>query len=70
MLQYRRNAALQIGIFTSSEFFAAAGEWYYFLALGIAGTIAYMGYTAYEQTKVARISSIQKKFEEELLKSD
>ena len=64
------RAARQLGIFASTEFFAAAGEWYYFVVLGIAGALVYFGFTAYEQAKVARISNMQRKLEEELLKSE
>ena len=40
------------------------------MVLGIAGALVYFGFTAYEQAKVARISNMQRKLEEELLKSE
>ena len=40
------------------------------MVLGIAGALVSFGFTAYEQAKVARISNMQRKLEEELLKSE
>jgi len=70
MLEAQLQVFAPIFSIISYDFFGGAGEWYYFLALGVISIIVYMGFHFYEQAKITRRTMLQAKYEKELLKSE